>query len=144
MNVLIGFFMFSKLFFGTTQDDKYKIGQVWEYNTRKGEEKSTLTIVGVEKHKKLGVIVNIYVGGLSVKNPNADNGFSDEIQHLPFSKEAMDKSVIKLLGTSPKLPKYKEGYNAWRSAFDRGEAGIFTITVKESIDVMEKTLSQGK
>jgi len=78
--------MFSKIFFVTDQDEKYKVGQVWEYKTRKGEEKSTFTIVGVEKHKKLGTIINVYVGGLKIKNPNDDNGLSDEIQHLPFFK----------------------------------------------------------
>jgi hypothetical protein len=142
MGLLIGLFMFSKLFSGTDQDDKYKVGQIWEYQTRKGEDKSTLTIVGVEKHKKLGTIVNIYVGGLKIKNPNADNGLSDEIHHLPFAKEAIDKSVVKLIGTTKKLPDFKDGYDEWRTAFDSGKAGIFTIAVKESIDVMEKTLNQ--
>jgi len=95
MSFILGLFMFSKLFLGTDQGEKYKIGQVWEYQTRKDEEKSTFTIVGVEKHKKLGTIINIYVGGLKIKNPNADNGLSDEIQQLPFSKEAIDKSVTR-------------------------------------------------
>jgi hypothetical protein len=142
MGLLIGLFMFSKLFTGIDQDDQYKVGQIWEYQTRKGEEKSTLTIVGVEKHKKLGTIINVYVGGLKVKNPNADNGLSDEIQHLPFSKEAIDKSVTKLVGSTKQLPDYKDGYDEWRAAFDKGKAGVFSITVKESIDVMEKTLNQ--
>ncbi|POY36967.1 hypothetical protein C3K47_07850 [Solitalea longa] len=142
MGLIIGLFMFSKLFSGTEQDDKFVVGQVWEYHTRKGEEKSTLTIVGVEKHKKLWTIINIYVGGLKIKNPNADNGLSDEIQHLPFSKEAIDKSVTKLIGTTKKLPDYKDGYDEWRTAFDKGKAGVFSITVMESIDVMEKTLNQ--
>ena len=142
MGLLIGLFMLSKLFSGVDQDDKYKVGQIWEYETRKGEEKSTLTIVGVEKHKRLGTIINIYVGGLKIENPNADNGLSDEIQHLPFSKDAIDKSVSKLIGTTKKLPDYKDGYDEWRTAFDNGKAGIFSITVKESIDVMEKTLTQ--
>jgi hypothetical protein len=133
--------MFAKLFSGADQDDKYKVGQIWEYQTRKGEEKSTLTIVGVENHKQLETIINIYVGGLNIKNPNADSGLSDEIQHLPFSREAMDKSVTKLIGTTKKLPDYKDGYNEWRTAFDDGKAGVFSITVKESIDVMEKTLN---
>jgi hypothetical protein len=142
MSFILGLFMFSKLFLGTDQDEKYKVGQVWKYQTRKGEEKSTLTIVGVEKHKKLGQIINIYVGGLKIKNLNADNGFSDEIQHLPFSKEAIDKSVTKLIGTAKQLPDYKDGYDEWRTAFDNEQAGVFTISVKESIDVMEKTLNQ--
>jgi hypothetical protein len=122
--------------------DEYQVGQIWEYQTRSGEEKSTLTIVAVEKHKNLGTILNIYVGGLKIKNPNADNGLSDEIQHLPFSKQAIDKSVTKLIGTAKQLPDYKDGYDEWRTALDNGKAGIYSITVKESIDITEKTLNQ--
>jgi hypothetical protein len=142
MGLLIGLFMFSKLFSGTVQDDKYAVGQIWEYQTREGEEKSTLTIVNVEKNKKNGTIINVFVGGLKVKNPNADNGLSDEITHLPFSKEAVEKSVTRLIGTTKKLPDYKEGYDEWRTAFNNEEAGIFIITVKEAIEVMEITLNQ--
>ena len=134
--------MFSKLFSGSDQDDKYVVGQIWEYQTRTGEEKSTLTIVNVERNKKNGTIINIFVSGLKVKNPNADNGFSDEIQHLPFSKEAMEESVRRLVGTTKKLPDYKEGYDEWRTAFNNEKAGIFIITVKEAIEVMEITLNQ--
>lgn len=140
--LLIGSFMFSKLFTGTDQTDKYEVGQVWEYETRKGEEKSTLTIVGVENHKKLGTIINIYVEGLKLKNRNAEAEFSETVQHLPFSKVAIDKSVIKLMRITKQLPDYKDGYDEWRTAFDKGEAGIFTITVEESIQVMEQTLDQ--
>src|SRR5690348_3227293 len=122
MRLLIGLWMLSSLFSGTDQDEKYKVGQIWEYQTRNGEEKSTLTIVGVEQHKKLGTIINIYVGGLKIKNPNAPNGFSDKIQHLPFSKEAIDKSVTKLVGSAKKMPEYKDGYNEWRTAFNDGKA----------------------
>ena len=98
---------------------------------RERPKKSTFTIVGVEKHKKLGTIINIYVGGLKIKNPNADNGLSDEIQHLPFSKEAIDKSVTRLIETAKQLPDYEDGYDEWRKAFDNGKAGVFRITVKE-------------
>jgi hypothetical protein len=142
MRLLIVFFMLSKLFSATHQENKYQVGQIWEYQTRMGEEKSTLTVVGVENHNKLGTIINIYVGGLKIKNRNAVNGLSDKIQHLPFSKEAIDKSVTKLIGTTKKLPDYKDGYDEWKGAFDDGKAGIFSITVKESIEVTEKTLNQ--
>jgi len=50
--------------------------------------------------------------------------------------------VTKLIETAKRLPDYEDGYDEWRKAFDKGKAGVFTITVKESIDVMEKTLNQ--
>jgi hypothetical protein len=59
-----------------------------------------------------------------------------------FQKEAVEKSVTRLIGTTKKLPDYKEGYDEWRTAFNNEEAGIFIITVKEAIEVMEITLNQ--
>ena len=135
--------MVFNLFNSPSQDEKYKVGQIWNYQTRKGEENSTLIIVGVEKNKKLGTIINIYVDGLKVKNSNVENGFSDKIQHLPFAKDAIDKSVIKLVGIAKELPDYKDGYNEWKSEFENGKAGVFTISVKEAINAMETTLNQG-
>lgn len=142
MGYIFGLLMLSSLFSGKSQQNNtYEVGQIWEYQTRKGEEKSTLTIVGVQTDEKLGTIINIYVGGLKIRNNQAVNGFSDKIQHLPFSKEAIDKSVTKLTGTTKKLPNYQAGYNQWKTAFDNGKAGVFTITVKESIDAMEKSMN---
>ena len=125
------------------QDDKFKVGQMWKYNTRTGEENSTLTILKVEKYDSAGPVIHIYVNGLKLKNTRLRSGFSDDIGHLPLSKEAVLKSVTTLVSEDNNLPDFKEGYNNWKEAFDNGEAGIFTITVKESIDVTEQTINQG-
>ena len=50
------------------QDNKFKVGQIWKYNTRQSEEKSTLTILKVEKYDSAGVVIHIYVNGLKLKN----------------------------------------------------------------------------
>ena len=126
-----------------SRDRNYKVGQIWKYETREGEENSTLKIVGVESHEKLGDIINVYVCGLRILNSNSDNKLFEEIQHLPFSKDAIDRSVIKLIDNTKNLPNFKEGYDEWRRAFDSGDAGIFTITVKESIEAMEMTINEG-
>src|SRR6516165_5292875 len=42
-------------------DEKFKVGDVWEYETRKGEEKSTVTILKVENSPEPGAIVHIAV-----------------------------------------------------------------------------------
>jgi hypothetical protein len=66
------------------QDDKFKVGQIWNYNTRTGEDNSTLTILKVEKYDSAGVVIHIYVNGLKLKNPQRPSGFSDDIGHLPI------------------------------------------------------------
>lgn len=67
----------------TIQDDKFKVGQIWKYNTRTGEDNSTLTILKVEKYDSAGVVIHIYVNGRKVKNPQRPSGFYDDIGHLP-------------------------------------------------------------
>ena len=37
------------------------------------------------------------------------------------------------------LPDYKEGYQQWHSEFKKGKAGVFTSTIAEGIEVLEKS-----
>lgn len=123
------------------KDDIYEVGQIWQYQSRAGEENSELTIVNIENHQKNGVIINVFVDGLKIKNSMSPDGISKEIQHLPFSKEAINKSVVKLKRKTSTLPDFKAGYNEWNSAFKAGKAGIFTVPVKEVIQMMEQVAS---
>jgi hypothetical protein len=126
------------------QDDKFKEGQVWKYNTRSGEENSTITILKVEKYDKDGIVIHIYVSGLKVKNPHKQSGQSDEIGHLPLSKEAILKSVTTLVSENNKLPDYEEGYENWKDAFDNNKGGVFSITVQEAVKYVEETMQNSK
>lgn len=123
-----------------TNKSKYKVGQVWSYKTRPQEPNSTFTVVKVESSEKLGTIVHVSLQGLKVKNSRHKNGFSDTVSHMPFSEKAIDQSVTKLVKENADLPDYQEGYNQWKQAFDAGKGGIFTITVAEAIEVIEKPL----
>lgn len=126
------------------QDDKFKVGQVWKYNTRIGEENSTITILKVEKYEKDGIVIHIYVSGLNVKNPHKPTGQSDEIGHLPLSKDAVLKSITTLVSENNKLPDYKEGYNNWKEAFDNNKGGVFSVTVQDVVKYVEEAMSNAK
>jgi len=126
------------------QDDKFKVGQVWKYNNRLGEENSTIEILKVEKYDSSGIVIHIYVNGLKVKNPHKPNGFSDEIGHLPLSKDAVLKSVTTLVSENNKLPDYEEGYSNWKEAFDNNKGGIFSITVQDAVKYVEEAMSNAK
>jgi hypothetical protein len=123
-----------------TTESKYKVGQVWNYKTRPGEEKSTFIVVKVESHPKLGNIIHIALRGLKLRKPNGD--YIEVAGHLPFAEEAITKSAVKLVKEKADLPDYEEGYGMWREAFDAGKAGIYTISVAEAVGVMEETLNQ--
>jgi len=121
---------------------EYKAGQKWSYKTRPGEEDSFLIILKVETDPKLGTIVHIALNGLKMKNRRSPDGFSESAHHLPFAKEAIDKSVLKQLKENTDLPDFEDGYQMWREAFNANRAGIYTITVAEAVRIMEATLNQ--
>ena len=124
-------------------NSKYKVGQVWSYKTRPQEPDSSFTVVKVESLPKLGNIIHVSISGLRVKNSREPKGYVDFIAHMPFAEEAIDKSVVKLLKENVVVGDYyKEGYEDWKHEFNAGEAGIFTVSVADGADVMEKILNQ--
>jgi hypothetical protein len=126
------------------QDDKFKVGQIWKYNTRQDEENSTMTILKVEKYDSVGVVIHVYVNGLKLKSSQGPGGFYDEIGHLPLSKEAILKSVTTLVSEDNELPDFKDGYNDWKEAFDNKKAGIFSIILSDAVKYVEETMHTGK
>jgi len=125
-----------------TTESRYIVGQVWSYKTRPGEEKSSFQVVKIEYHSILGTIIHVAIRRLQVNNPLSPDGISENIPHLPFSEDAVSRSALKLLEENADSPAYEEGYQMWREDFDAGNAGIFTITVSEAVEVMEATLNQ--
>ena len=122
---------------------KYEPGQVWTYRTRPGEEGSRLTVVKVEAHDKLGAIVHIRVDAVAQKNPHAPGGVSRVIHHMPFTADAIDRSVVELVESGVPVPaSFGEGYRLWKEAFDAGKGGVWTITVAESISACEEILAR--
>jgi hypothetical protein len=125
-----------------TTDSKFKVGQMWSYKTRSGEEKSYFIVEKVESHLKLGNIIHIAVRKLKMQNRRSPDGISEDVNHMPFAEEALNKSAVKVLKEKVDLPDFKDGYQEWRDAFDAGRAGIYTITLAEAVKVMEMTLNQ--
>ncbi len=121
-------------------DEKFKPGQEWKYETRVGEEKSTLKILKVENDEKLGIIVHVCIENVKIIDSTGKE--HNEIGHLPYGKEALEKSVMELLNENGDLPDYQEGYQTWKESFDKGKAGIWTVEVKEAVSAMEQALNQ--
>src|SRR5262245_29237693 len=76
---------------------KYKVGQKWSYQARAGEEDSYLIVVKIDRDAKRGNIIHIALSGLKIKNRRSPDGISDQINHMPFFEEALNKSGLKLL-----------------------------------------------
>lgn len=134
--------MFLLSIFSNASAQNFEEGQVWSYQARKGEEASRVLINKVETHAKLGKIFHISISGVKVKNQQAPGGITTDLSHFPVSQETLKKSVLKLEGKSKPSPAYQEAYHIWKNAFDKGEAGIFTIGVADIVGVVEKSINQ--
>jgi hypothetical protein len=121
---------------------KFAQGQVWEYSSRPSEAGSTLLINKVESDPKLGLIFHISVRDVRVKNKRVPSGFTTELPHFPVSSKTLELSVTRQLRTEPPNPGYLEGYATWRQAFEEGNGGIFTVSVAEILEVVEKSINQ--
>ena len=130
--------MMSLVTLGATQD--FDEGQVWAYNTRPGEEGSTLLIDKVEDDPKLGRIYHISISKIQIKS--GPGVFTDQMPHLPVSRQTLELSCIKLVGRSEPNPMYLPGYRRWRQAFDAGHAGIYTISIAEILNLAEQMLQK--
>lgn len=130
------------LFMTTATAQQFTEGQVWEYSPRPNEKGSTLLINKVESDPKLGAIFHISVRAVKVKNNRAPSGVTTELSHFPVSGKTLQVSVTKLLRKELPNPAYLEGYATWRKAFKEGDAGVFTISVAEIVEFIEKAINQ--
>lgn len=124
------------------KDNNFKVGQIWTYKTRAGEEKSTLTVLKVEKFTNTDTIVHIRVDGVKVYSPAAPSGYSNEITHMPFQKKALLGSVVSVVGQNDTTLALLSGYAAWRNAKDSGKAGYFVINVQQAITGIDSVMRQ--
>lgn len=124
----------------TTKPD-FTAGQIWKYNNRPGEEDSTLTILDVEEYEK-EVVVHIRIDGIAMALPTGT--IANHIKHLPFSAKALSTSVTRLIGHTPGLPPFLEGYTQWKNSFDAGKAGYWKMPVQEAVEAVCKIAGDAK
>lgn len=124
--------------------DKFKVGQIWKYSNRVGEDSSTLAVLKIEKYEKGDTIIHIRVNGVKIYSPQSTSGYSDFIGHLPFSEKALSKSVVKIVGQINDLPDFSDGYTRWKEAWDSGKGGYWTVDVKEAIEGVDKAIRPQK
>jgi hypothetical protein len=92
----------------------YETGQVWSYKTRPQEKDSTLMVLHIDNSSKLGQVV--FVGVKDVRMLHPSGKVLSSMSPLPFTKDALDRSVIKLVGKTDKLMNFDFGYGKWKEA----------------------------
>jgi hypothetical protein len=114
------------------------VGQVWGYRTRQVDQGSTLTIGKLETIPKVGEVVHVSISGVHVKNGHVAGGYSTELPHAPFSKEALTQSLTTRMSQAEPPPEFEQGYLEWQKA----QGGVFTVSVAEAVDFAEQALNQ--
>lgn len=87
----------------------------------------------------MGAIIHIAIANVRLL-PTEGNGSMTTISHVPVSRDALERSGISLESEFSEIPEFAEGYEIWRTAFEDGTAGVFSIPAAEIVAVMETTI----
>ena len=121
----------------------FEPGQVWRYRTRTGEEESRVQILKVDVDPKAGEIIHIAVNGIRIERSAGDLTPISILGHVPVARQALEASELVFEAENTELPEFEEGYHMWRTGFEAGNAGVFSVPVAEIVDVMEATIRGG-
>jgi uncharacterized protein YaaQ len=68
----------------------------------------------------------------------------DHLPHAPVTRQSLEASVTELLEENATMPDIAEGYAAWLLAFEKGQAGFFTLPVNQIVQHIEDAFAQAK
>jgi hypothetical protein len=85
------------------------------------------------------VIVHVRVDGVEVVDGAGEEG----MLLMPFSAEALQASVGALLREDGSPGNWESAYEAWQTAYEEGEATVWSLPVYDAIQVMESMASAG-
>lgn len=117
---------------------RYRVGQVWQYQTRPGEEASRVIVGRIEKIEGIGTVVHVKLTGVQLRGPQ---GVATVMFHAPVAEAHLSASVTELTDERGDLEGFAEGYGMWRAAYREGKAGVFTLTLFEILETMEQALN---
>ncbi len=118
------------------QQAQFVAGQVWSYQSRQHEQKSTLTILKVDYFEN-AVVVHVRLEDIKLKDPSVAQGFRTLMPHMAFLQSALQQSVIKILNTKIRLPEFSKEYQNWREGDGVGTAWAWHFSVSEALNGLE-------
>jgi hypothetical protein len=119
-------------------DSVFHAGQVWRYATRPSEPRSTILILKVEWNAAHGVILHTRVDDVYIRSSRFPMGCATTVYHLPFARDAVERSVTECVEGDIRDVEIPEGYYIWRQAMEAGRAGIFDKDIAEVLQSLEE------
>ncbi|PQV64271.1 hypothetical protein B1R32_106117 [Abditibacterium utsteinense] len=83
-------------------------------------------------------VVHLRLEGLKIPNSAAPSGFTEVAGHLPVAEISVSQSAIHKIGEGEAIDL--EGYATWKAEWEKGRAGIFTISLAEIADFLEEAM----
>ena len=109
-------------------------GQVWSYQTRNGEELSTLAVLQVDQLDG-NSIVHVRIENICMEE-------YDHIPHLPFSHTVIEAYVTEFIRHLDFKPDFDAGYQHWKAQFDEDMGGSWRIPVKDTLDAIHSNIRE--
>jgi hypothetical protein len=136
MRILVSVLVFFLPTVLAVADDKptFAPNQEWSYHARPQDADSTIVIGLIQDHPKMGRVIHVTVRRVNVRTAQLT---LTEIGHLPISEAALAASVIELKGVVDAPQSVALGIKEW----ERAKGGVFTISIAQAVDYMERTLS---
>lgn len=120
---------------------RFEAGQVWRMLARPQDGDAHVAVLDVIDHPELGQICSIAITGIKIRNAFIEGGVQTQLPHAPVTAQVLREAVTELTesdGPTADHPGFSEAYRQWREPFDAGEAGVFTISLWEILDLIEK------
>ncbi|MEE8295971.1 MAG: hypothetical protein V3R64_09690 [Sphingomonadales bacterium] len=122
----------------------FEEGQAWSYQTRDHEPDSRLLIYKIDEFPEGTKIFSIVITNVGLKIPTSEVRMQTFIAHIPITETGLKSSVLEEVETFDPYPETSEGYDNWKTAFEKGTGGVFELQIKEIIGVIEATMGNGK
>lgn len=119
----------------------FEPGQVWRVLARPQDGDAHVAVLDVIDHPDLGQICSIAMTGINIRNAFIEGGVQTQLPHAPVTAQVLREAVTELVesdGPTADHPGFSEAYQQWREPFDKEEAGVFTISLNEILDLIEQ------
>lgn len=114
-----------------------KVGQSWYFDAA---QEAFLYVLRIEELVPNVKFCHIAIEATQIKGP--DGKMINKIGHLPFEYQSVVNSVTIMRNENDQLPDFEEGYQQWRTEFDKGKAGVYNIPVAESIELIKEVFNR--
>ncbi len=119
--------------------NSYAVGQSWTFSAPKGFESSRIVIGAIEPVDGHEPIICISIIGVIVPLANGKIEKST-IDFMPFSKKALDETVINFEGKIEIPSGFSSGYLKWKS--DPDGLGFFNVPFSSLIAQLTEAMTQ--